>query len=52
MYFETVPLKYLKIYLHFYYLFKGISIQTPVNTETMKVMKVQMESIIKFKDVM
>ena len=52
MYFETVPLKYLKIYWHFYYLFKGISIQTPVNTVTMKVMKVQMESIIKFKDVM
>ena len=47
---ETVSLKYLEIYLHLYYLFKGISIQTVVTTATMKVIKLQMESTSKFKD--
>ena len=46
---ETVSLKYLEIYLHLYYLFKGISIQTVVTTATMKVIKLQMESTSKFK---
>lgn len=44
---ETVSLKYLEIYLHLYYLFKGISIQTVVTTATMKVIKLQMESTSK-----
>ena len=52
MCFETVSLKYLEIYLHLYYWFKGISIQAAVTSATMKVIKVQMEFTRKFKDVM